>query len=283
MSKQLFFLAGPILALGLSTAPIAAEDAPTADSVVATVNDTEITLGHMILVRDNLPEQYKQLPDDVLFNGILEQIISQTLLQQSLDGYEPKAVRLAVENERRALLAGEAIEEMLAEVLTEDQVQMAYSEKYAGDPGKEYRASHILVETEDEAKALIEELEGGADFAALAKEKSTGPSGPSGGDLGWFGEGRMVPEFETAVTALEVGQVSDPVNTQFGWHVILLNETRIAEAPPLESVRAAIEEELQTEMVEGHIEGLRGEAKIDQADESRFDPAILKDLTLLEN
>lgn len=282
MSKQLFFLAAPVLALGLATAPLLAEDAPTADSVVATVNGTQITLGHMILVRENLPAQYRQLPDDVLFDGILEQIVSQTLLQQSLDGYEPKSVRLALENERRALLAGEAIEKMLAEALTEDQIQSAYAEKYSDNPGEEYRAAHILVETEDAAKALIAQLEGGADFAALAKQHSTGPSGPSGGDLGWFGKGAMVPEFETAVLALKPGQVSEPVKTQFGWHVVILNEVRIPEAPPLADVRAEIESELQAKLVEDHVTGLRGQAVIDPTGQSSFDPAILKDLSLLE-
>ena len=288
MSKRLYFMAAPLVAAHLlmasAASPALAEDTPTADTVVATVNGTAITLGHMMLVRADLPAQYQQLPDDVLFQGILDQIVSQTLLEQSLNGDVPVAVRLATENEHRSLMAAEAIRNLIATGLTDEAVKAAYDEKYAGDPGKEYHAAHILVETEDEAKALIAQLQEGADFATLAKEHSTGPSGPSGGDLGWFGTGQMVPEFEEAVVALEPGAFTlVPVQTQFGWHVIILHESRAAEAPTLDDVRGEIESELQTQLVEQRIEELRSTAAIDQAAESSFDPAILKDPSLLEN
>ena len=288
MSKRLYFMAAPLVAAHLlmasAASPALAEDTPTADTVVATVNGTAITLGHMMLVRADLPAQYQQLPDDVLFQGILDQIVSQTLLEQSLTGDVPAAVRLATENEHRSLMAAEAIRNLIATGLTDEAVKAAYDEKYAGDPGKEYHAAHILVETEDEAKALIAQLQEGADFATLAKEHSTGPSGPSGGDLGWFGTGQMVPEFEEAVIALEPGAFTlAPVQTQFGWHVIILHESRAAEAPALDDVRDEIESELQTQLVEKRIEELRSTAAIDQAAESSFDPAILKDPSLLEN
>ena len=288
MSKRLYFMAAPLVAAHLlmasAASPALAEDTPTADTVVATVNGTAITLGHMMLVRADLPAQYQQLPDDVLFQGILDQIVSQTLLEQSLNGDVPVAVRLATENEHRSLMAAEAIRNLIATGLTDEAVKAAYDEKYAGDPGKEYHAAHILVETEDEAKALIAQLQEGADFATLAKEHSTGPSGPSGGDLGWFGTGQMVPEFEEAVVALEPGAFTlVPVQTQFGWHVIILHESRAAEAPALDDVRDEIESELQTQLVEQRIEELRSTAAIDQAAESSFDPAILKDPSLLEN
>ena len=126
-------------------------------------------------------------------------------------GDTPDRVRLALENERRALMAAEHMDVVLADAVTEDAVAAAYEKTYAGAaPEREFDASHILVETEDEAKALVTELDGGADFAELAKEKSTGPSGPRGGALGWFGTGQMVPEFENAVKDMEVGAVSAP-------------------------------------------------------------------------
>ncbi|MDU8927870.1 peptidylprolyl isomerase [Alisedimentitalea sp. MJ-SS2] len=284
MSKRLSFMAAPLVALALSMAPAGAGEGPGADSVVATVNGTEITLGHMLLVRADLPPQYQQLPDDVLFDGILSQLVSQTLLEQSLKGDAPRNVRLALANERRSLLAAEAISVALSDRMTEEAIMAAYSAKYEGSPGKEFHASHILVESENEAKALISRLEGGADFATLAKEHSTGPSGPSGGDLGWFGvTRRMVPEFQAAVDVMEIGSVSAPVETEFGWHVIMLIETRLAEAPPLEEVRGEIEADLQAALIEEHIATLETTAKIDRSAESSFDPAILKDLSLLEN
>ena len=284
MSKRLSFLAVPLVALLSLGQPALAEDAPSLASVVATVNGAEITLGHMMLVHNELPKQYRDLPADVLFKGIVDQLVHQTLLEQSLKGAVPKRVDLAVDNERRSLMAAEAVQGVLAGAMTEEAIQKAYEEKYtAAEPSREYRASHILVETEEAAQALIEELNGGADFAALAKEHSTGPSGPSGGDLGWFGTGRMVPEFETAVVALEVEGVSPPVKTDFGWHVIKLFETRLAEAPALEAVRGEVASELQNQLVEARIKALAETAEIDRTAETSFDPEILKDTSLLEN
>jgi peptidyl-prolyl cis-trans isomerase C len=284
MAKPTSFWTGPVLALALAAAPVWADETPTAESVVATVNGTDITVGHLILLRENLPQQYRELPDDVLFKGLLDQAISQTVLAQSLDGAEPARVRIAVENERRALLAGTVLDATLRDAVTEAAVEQAYAETYAkAAPETEFHAAHILVETEDEAKALIEELNAGADFAALAKQKSTGPSGPSGGDLGWFGKGMMVPPFEEAVAAMQPGTISAPVQTQFGWHVIKLLETRLSDAPPLDSVRADIEEGLRNRAIETRIDDLKAKATIDRTAETGFDPAIIRNLSLLEN
>ncbi len=124
------------------------------------------------------------------------------------------------------------LEEVVAESITDAEVQAEYDTIFKDFAGQEeLRARHILVETEDEAKALVEELNGGADFVETAKAKSTGPSGAQGGDLGYFKEGDMVPEFYEAANALEVGAISRPVQSQFGWHVIKL-EDRKASAPP---------------------------------------------------
>lgn len=151
---------------------------------MATVNGANITLGHILLVHNELPQQYRDLPGDVLFKGIVDQLVHQTLLEQSQEGGLPKRVELALDNQRRSLMAAEAVQGILAGEVTEDAIKKAYEEKYAAEtPSKEYRASHILVETEEAAQALVEELNGGANFATLAKEHSTGPSGPSGGDL----------------------------------------------------------------------------------------------------
>ncbi|KPP86470.1 MAG: peptidyl-prolyl cis-trans isomerase C [Rhodobacteraceae bacterium HLUCCO07] len=285
MSNRLSFLAAPLLAVALTGAmPLMADDAPNADTVVATVNGTEITLAHMILMRNNLPEQYAQLPDDVMFQGVLDQLVHQTVLMQSHEGAMPGRVKTALENEERSLMAAEAIQTTLDSELSEDALRAAYEEQYAdATPAKEYNAAHILVETEEEARAILSELEDGADFAKLASERSTGPSGPNGGDLGWFGEGMMVAPFEEAVLALEVGELSTPVETQFGWHVIKLNETRLTDAPEFEDVRSEIESELQADVIQSRIDELTEEATIDRSGESDIDPAMLKDTSLLEN
>jgi peptidyl-prolyl cis-trans isomerase C len=257
--------------------------ADTADTVVATINGTDITLGHMIVVRASLPEQYRQLPDDVLFSGILDQLIQQTVLAQVFDGETPQRVRIALENERRSLLAAERIDSVLSERISPERLEAAYDAKYGGyNEGREFNASHILVATEDEAKAIVTTLEGGADFAELAKEKSTGPSGPRGGELGWFGTGAMVPAFEQAVVDMDKDAISAPVQTQFGWHVIKLNDVRDKAAPALDEVKEELERELATELVDTYIKELTDEAVISRITSDEIDLNLLKDLTLLE-
>ncbi|UXX81927.1 peptidylprolyl isomerase [Roseovarius pelagicus] len=261
----------------------AAEGAPTADTVVATVDGTEITLGHMIALRAGLPEQFSQLPAEVLYKGILDQLVQQTLLQQNMTANMSKAGQLALENETRAVAASEEIARITGVALTDAALKAAFDEKYLNMPEEtEYKAAHILVETEEEAKALVTELNDGGDFAALAKEHSTGPSGPSGGELGWFAPGMMVEPFQDAVEQLEAGGISDPVQTQFGWHVILLSETRTKARPDMEEVRPELEEELRQAAMTAHIEQLLTSAKIDRTTGDALDPATLNQFDLLE-
>ncbi len=280
MLKRTPFLAS-VAAVTLLALPLSAETG--IDQVVATVNGTDITMGHMIVVRSGLPDQYRNLPDDVLFKGILDQVIQQTILAAQAGGDTPDRVRLALENERRALMAAEHMDVVLADAVTEDTVAAAYEKIYAGAaPEREFDASHILVETEDEAKALVTDLDGGADFAELAKEKSTGPSGPRGGALGWFGTGQMVPEFENAVKDMEVGAVSTPIKTQFGWHVIKLNDTRSKDAPKIDDVRADLEQQVRMETVDAYIAKLTEGATISKTPATDIDTSKLSDLSLLE-
>ena len=265
--------------------PVAAhaQDEVTADTVVATVNGVEIKLGHMLMVRAGLPEQYQQMPDTVLWDGILDQLIQQEVLAQQPEAVETNRVKLALENERRALIASERLAVLSEGVATDEAVEAKYAELFGSvEPRLEYNANHILVETEEEAAALVAELEGGADFEALAKEKSTGPSGPSGGALGWFGEGQMVAPFEQAVMELEVGAVSGPVQTQFGWHVIKLNETREQGAPALEEVREQIAGQIEQEGVQAMIKEYVDAADVTKTDTNDVDTSVLSNLELLE-
>ncbi|AXI40661.1 peptidylprolyl isomerase [Sulfitobacter sp. SK011] len=282
MHKTRTFLASVAMA-AVFALPATAQDETTFDTVVATVNGKNITVGHMIVARATLPEQYQQLPDEVLFSGILDQLIQQTALADTFSGELPARARLSLENETRSLTAAEVIESVMSQPITEEAIQAAYDEQYAdADLGEEFNASHILVETEEEAKAIVEELSGGADFAELAKEKSTGPSGPSGGSLGWFGAGMMVPEFETAVAGMEAGSVSDPVKTQFGWHVIKLNEKRITEAPMLDSVREELDLQVRQTLVQAEIEKVTAAADVNKDAAATIDPAVTKNVEWLE-
>lgn len=152
-------------------------------------------------------------------------------------------------------LAGNYLEENPP---TEAELRAEYSAQVAGYQSQQYKARHILVETEDEAKAVIAQLDEGADFAELAKEKSTGPSGPNGGDLEWFPASAMVKPFSDAVVALEDGSyTSEPVQTQFGWHVILREDSRETEAPSFEEVEERLRPVVEQKKLQTYLDGLR--------------------------
>jgi peptidyl-prolyl cis-trans isomerase C len=135
--------------------------------------------------------------------------------------------------------------------LTEDRLKKLYDEFVADNPPTEQiRASHILVETKEAAQAIATEVRGGADFAEVARRESTGPSASAGGDLGYFEEGQMVPTFSEVAFALEVDEVSEPVQTQFGWHVIKLTDRRQAPPPALDEVRDELTQQLTNVIVQ---------------------------------
>ncbi|RAP42177.1 peptidylprolyl isomerase [Rhodovulum viride] len=273
-------LAALTLAAGMALPALAEDIGP--DTVVARVGNQEITIGHMVVLRAQLPAEYQQLPDDVLYQAVLDQLIRQTAVGEAIGTDLSKGASLALENERRSFVAGEALSRVAEEAVTDEAVQAAYDAAYgAAHPINEYHAAHILVETEDEAKAIETELANGADFAELAKEKSTGPSGPNGGDLGWFSEGMMVQPFEEAVVAMKPGEVSAPVQTQFGWHVIKLYENRLKDAPALDDVRGDLVQKIQRDAMEQALEKYTEEADVTRT-EIEVDPAILKDQSLLD-
>ena len=140
--------------------PVAAEGQSDPAQVLASVNGVEITLGHVITLRSGLPAQYDQLPAQVLFEGILDQLIRQTLLMQSIDGKSSRLSQLQIENESRAILAGQVVNGLMSNDLDEDALQAAYESKYAdANEQTEYHAAHILVETIDKADGLAKELD----------------------------------------------------------------------------------------------------------------------------
>lgn len=265
------------------TAPVAAYDAET---VLATVNGKEITLGHVIALRDQLPAQYQNLPDDTLLKGLLDQLVDQEILAGTVstapDG-DPLAVRLQLDNDRRGALANRAAEAVVVDVVSDEAVQAAYDKEIASfQPQPEFHAAHILVDSEEKATALKTEIDGGKAFADVARENSTDGSAANGGDLGWFGLGQMVPEFETAVKTMEPGQVSDPVKSQFGYHLILLEETRESAPPALDTVRPQIENQLRQAALEAKLEELRAAATVERP-ETGLPAAAIRESDLLTN
>lgn len=278
-----FFRGASVAALCMLAplAPVFAEDL-SADTVVATVSGQKITLGHMIALRKSLPEQYQSLPDDALFKGILDQLIQQAALAQSVAGTLGKADALQKENEERGFLSSVALRRVVQGAVTDEALQAAYDARYkSAAPQTEYNASHILVKTEDEAKELKKKLDAGADFAELAKANSTDGAAANGGSLGWFGPGMMVKPFEDAVVALKPGKVSGPIQTQFGWHLVKLNESRIANAPTLDEVREELASQLEQEALTRHIDEVTAKAAVTRSAEG-IDPATLRKEELLD-
>jgi len=283
--KLLQIMTNLTVAAGLLVSAANAQSSVDSDVVVATVNGEEIKMGHVVMVYDTLPQQYKSLPAEQVFQGIVEQIIQQTVLAQAAAKPNAKYIEFAVDNERRILTASQMIDEITTEATSEDKLRAYYDATYqSADLGREYNASHILVESEEEAKDLIVRLSDGADFAALAQEFSTGPSGPNGGALGWFGQGRMVAPFEQAVMSLTVGEVSPlPVQTQFGWHVIILNDMRAVQAPAFEEVSGEIAAELQRVAIEERVKVMVDGAAVVRVDQSTLNvDAVKTDISELD-
>jgi peptidyl-prolyl cis-trans isomerase C len=280
MMKSMGLYAGLALATALA-APVWAEG-ETAETVVATVNSVQITLGQMIALRETLPEQYQSLPDDVLFKGILDQLVQQEVLRQSVTDLSPRDTA-AIENDLRGYVSGVAIQAIVQTAVTEEALQAAYDARFKDTvPQTEFNASHILVDTQEAADKLKADLAAGADFAELAKANSTDTgSGAAGGDLGWFGLGMMVKPFEDAVIAAKVGEVTAPVQSEFGWHLILVKETRVAANPTLDQIRDELAAEIENTAIEAKLAELQTAAKITRDGES-IDPTILKNATLID-
>lgn len=269
------------LALAAASPGLAADI--TADTVIAEVNGVKITAGHMIALRQNLPEQYQSLPDQVLYDGLLDQMIQQVVMSGEM-GTPTRSEALQIENQEIAMSAGLVVQRVLNGAVTEAGLQAAYDARFAGaTQDLEYNASHILVETKKEADAIVAELAAGADFADIARDKSKDPgSGANGGLLGWFGKGMMVKPFEDAVLAATVGEVTAPIESQFGWHIILVNETRTQALPALDELREELADELRDAAVQELIAAATAKAQITRTELEGLDPAFLRNEDLLK-
>ncbi len=263
----------PMLALalaigGIAAAQEAAEPPAPADpaTLVATVNGEAITLGDLAAVRAELPREYLALPDDALYDGIRDQLVSQKVLALAAEAQgvaDDPAVRRALALQRQNLLADAYLRVELGKRITPEALQAAYAARYLeAEPVREVRASHILVADEALAQDLRAQLDAGADFAALAAEHGTDGTREQGGDLGWFEKGMMVPEFAEAAFALAPGEIAGPVQTQFGWHLIRLADARDRPAPAFAEVEGELAQTLTREAAGEIVDSLRAAASV---------------------
>lgn len=237
------------------------------DPVVARVDDTEIRLSQIQAARAQLDRRFQNVPLSRIYRPLLEQVIQQKLVanagrRDNLHNDPQIKSQMALIEDR--LIQSVYMSKKIRSAITEEKVKERYQAYLKTQKsGDEVRARHILVKTEAEAKAIIAQLKKGADFAKLAREKSTGPSKVQGGDLGWFAKGEMVPEFDKVVFKLKKGEFSKtPVRTQFGWHVILVEGRRKKAPPSLASVRNQLARTMAREIFQAEVKRLRKQAKI---------------------
>ena len=234
---------------------------------VGTVNGKDIWLDDVLRAAERLPKDFQEQPLENYYSQLVGDMIDSELaaIAARNDAYDTKPeIAAAMQMAANRVLAESWLAEKVRAEITESAIQSAYDKFVADTASREQvTASHILVETEAEAEAVIAALQNGDDFAELAKKKSTGPSGPNGGALGTFGRGQMVPAFETAAFNISIGSYSDtPVQTQFGWHVIKVDGKDIAPAPDLEAMRAQLANNLSTQTLGRLLEELRASQDI---------------------
>jgi peptidyl-prolyl cis-trans isomerase C len=201
-----------------------------------------------------------------------EMIATEILRQEAISAgisNRPEIIE-QIKRQESNILINTLMTEKFAELkFTDDELKAEYDRLIGLNDASEYKARHILLQTEDEAKVVIEELKGGADFEELAKAKSQGPSAPNGGDLGWFKAETMVPAFADAVKVMEKGATTPAaVNTRFGWHVILLEDKRTTEQPAFEDVKQNVQQSLTRQTIEKYVDELEGKATIVRSDET---------------
>jgi peptidyl-prolyl cis-trans isomerase C len=269
-------------ALALATlvfAPLGGSSAEDSDAAVARVNGVTIHDSDVAFAEEeiggNMPNVPPEQRRDYLINYLIDVVVlSQSADQQKLGDRPDVKHRLAFDRNR--LLMEALLQDAGKTALSDAAEHQIYDEaiKQVKDE-QEVHARHILVPTEDEAKTILAQLKGGADFATLAKEKSKDPGAAEGGDLGYFTKDQMVPEFAEVAFKLDKGQLSDPVKTQFGWHIIKVEDKRTKPAPSFEQVKPQIENYIAHRAQAEMVENLRKTATIERLDKPAApDPAL---------
>jgi len=266
--KSFCVAAGLVAAL---VSPVWAEDAK--DKIIADVNGIEVTERELALAEVDMLQQFAETPADQRRAAILNALIDIKMLALEAEAAgladEPNFKARAAFNRSREL-HNALFQEKALNGIADEELQARYELEIKNFPvEREFRARHILVEKEEDANAIVGELDGGADFAELAKTKSTGPSGSSGGDLGYFGKGQMVPEFEKAVIDLETGSYTkEPVKTQFGYHIILKEDDRDRQPPSFDDVKDQVRQIVARDKYFALTQEARGKYSLEIFDEA---------------
>jgi len=235
--------------------------------IVATVDGKPIFLSEIIGMAQRLPEQYRKMSLEAVYPSLLTRAIDSKLvtLEGRRAGFskDPDVKKRLLDVEDQ-IISEIFLTKTIGSQVTEEALQKIYSEtKSEMASGDQIKARHILLDSEEKAMEIIKKLQAGGEFAKLASEYSTGPSAASGGDLGWFGEGQMVPEFSKAAFALNPGDiVTKPVKTQFGWHIILVEDRKVSAPPSFDEAKEQLASTMSQKLLKELIETLRTKVKI---------------------
>lgn len=246
------------------------------DAVVARVNGVDIRQSDLATAEDEVGSSIPQMPPDQKREYLITYlsdviIVAQAAEKQNIADRADVKHRIAFE--RNKVLMESLLQDTGKAALTDDALHKVYDEAVKQlPPEEEVHARHILVPTEDEAKEIEAELKNGADFATLAKEKSKDPGAADGGDLGYFTKDQMVPEFSAAAFKLDKGQISDPVHTQFGWHIIKVEDKRIKPTPTFDEVKPQLENYVAHKAQAELVASLRKDATIERLDKPPATP-----------
>ena len=264
-----------------SSQEIYSQEALSADTPFIEVNGKVIKFGSAIIAFSKLRQRNVNFDENTIFSQIVQQLVNEELLSQKIDK-ENKLTLLALEHEKRSAKAAQMVSKILKNFPNDELVNSAYKNLINELKGSlEYNASHILVKEEDQAKTIRKDIDNGKNFEALAKEHSIGPTGKNGGNLNWFDLASMVPEFSTALMVLSEGDVSQPVQTKFGWHIIKLNETREKKIPEFKKIEAQLRQNLRQKKINDYLKSLTENSEINFVGEN-INPNEITNIQLLE-
>ena len=264
-----------------SSQEIYSQETLSADTPFIEVNGKTIKFGSAIIAFSKLQQRNMNFDKNTIFSQIVQQLVNEELLSQKIDK-ENKLTLLALEHEKRSAKAAQMVSKILKNFPNEELVKSAYQNLTNDFKGSlEYNASHILVKEEGQATTIRKDISNGKNFEALAKEHSIGPTGKNGGNLDWFDLGSMVPEFSTALMVLSEGDISQPVQTKFGWHLIKLNKTREKKIPEFKEIEAKLVQNLRQKKINDYLKSLTENSEISFVGKN-INPNEITNIKLLE-
>ena len=284
MKQTYYHFLATIIAISFfiqSSQEIYSQETLSADTPFIEVNGKIIKFGSAIIAFSKIQQRNVNFDKNTIFSQIVQQLVNEELLSQKIDK-ENKLTLLALEHEKRSAKAAQMVSKILKNFPNDELVKSAYQNLTNEFKGSlEYNASHILVKEEGQAKTIRKDISNGKNFEALAKEHSIGPSGKNGGNLNWFDLGSMVPEFSTALMVLSEGDISQPVQTKFGWHLIKLNKTREKKIPEFQEIKTQLVQNLRQKKINDYLKSLTENSEISFVGKN-INPNEITNIKLLE-